>query len=115
MGLDALLLYIAHARSVSNAASTDDPYLPRTLKFGGKRAVISFLSRGVLTELRLQILMSLTKRAVAASGGVGATPTSSRAVSLSQKKRGTAVGEHHAKGADAKVSESGHAKIKKKL
>lgn len=56
--------------------------------------------------------MSLTKRVVAAGGGVGATPTSSRAVSLSQKKRGTAAGEHHAKGTDAKVSESGHAKIK---
>ena len=47
--------------------------------------------------------MSLTKRAMAA-GGVGATPTSSRAVSLSQKKRGGTAGEHHSKGADAKVS-----------
>ena len=49
--------------------------------------------------------MSLTKRAVAAGIG-GATPTSSRAVSLSQKKRGIAAGEHHAKGTDAKVSQS---------
>ena len=48
--------------------------------------------------------MSLTKRAMAAGGGIGATPTSSRSVSLSQKKRGMA-GELHAKGTDAKVSE----------
>lgn len=49
--------------------------------------------------------MSLTKRAVAAGGGIGATPTSSRTVSLSQKKRGTAAGEQHAKGTDTKVGE----------
>ena len=46
--------------------------------------------------------MSLTKRAVAA-GAVGATPTSTRSMSLSQKKR-AGSGEHHSRGAETKVS-----------